>query len=163
VYQDLEEIFHIPKDSFVIDFGCGTGGYTNFFGEKFAEVLGVDYFADPINKNNDVQFLSVDLLEFNTSRKADLVFCASVIEHVENQDALLKIIYASLKNGGHLYLSFPPFYSLVGGHNLKPFHFLPEKLAIQTARKVGFQKIDDSVTGYANLFVSHGLYKRHIY
>lgn len=162
VYQDLKEIFHVPKDSFVIDFGCGTGGYTNFFGEKFTEVLGVDYFTDPINKNNNVQFLSVDLLEFNTPKKADLVFCSSVIEHVENQDKLVKVIYDSLKDGGYFYLSFPPFYSLGGGHNIKPFHYLPEKLSIKIARTVGLTIIDENATDYTNLFGPVGLYKRHI-
>jgi len=34
------------------------------------------------------------------------------------------------------YLSFPPFYSLVGEHQFTPFHYLPEKICLNLCKRV---------------------------
>ncbi len=159
IYQDLNKIFKLPHDSFVIDFGCGKGGYTNFFSAKFKKVLGIDFHVKQQVSEKNI-FESHDLLNYKNPQKADLIFCSSVIEHVKNQEGLLKSINENLKSGGFLYLSFPPFYSLGGGHQLKPFHYFPEKFAIWMGKKS--KRIDNQVSGYGNLFGSWGLYKTTI-
>lgn len=119
VYEDIDKILKIPKNSFVIDFGCGNGGYTNFLTKKYKQVLGIDFHVKPLKHDNKVNFENHNLLKYKSSKKADFVFCASVIEHVEDQEQFIKTISDNLKNNGSLYLSFPPFYSFVGGHQLK--------------------------------------------
>lgn len=163
VFQDIENILKVPIESFVIDFGCGNGGYTDYFGDKFTEVVGVDYFVEPEKKNAKITYISHDLLTFKTEKKADLIFCSSVIEHVKDREALIKNISDNLRAEGFLYLSFPPFLSFGGGHNVKPFHYLPEKLSIKMAKFAGLTKVDKKVTSYENLFGNFGLYRTHIH
>jgi len=66
----------------------------------------------------------------------DFVFCSSLIEHIKNPDYLIKEIKRILKDRGLCYLSFPPFWSPVGAHQFKPFHYLGEKIAVRLSRKL---------------------------
>jgi ubiquinone/menaquinone biosynthesis C-methylase UbiE len=84
----------------------------------------------------------------------DIIFCSSLIEHVADQDFLLSEISRVLKNHGICYLSFPPFYSPVGGHQFKPFHLLGERWSIYLARV--FKRWDAS--DYQNSYGNFGLY-----
>lgn len=160
IYEDLQKILKISKKGFVIDFGCGNGGYTKFFGTKFEEVLGVDFNVINKTKNGNTSYQKCNLLNFKSKKKADLIFCSSVIEHVKNSEKLIQNIYINLKPSGKLYISFPPFYSICGGHQLKPFHYLPERIAIKIGKFIG--RISYSVNSYENLFGKWGLYKRRI-
>ena len=69
------------------------------------------------------------------SNSFDFVFCSSLIEHIKNPDLLLREIKRVLKKNGLCYLSFPPFWSPVGAHQFKPFHYLGEKIAVRLSRK----------------------------
>jgi hypothetical protein len=40
-----------------------------------------------------------------------------------------------LRIGGLAYLSFPPFYSPIGGHQFSPFHLLGERVAVRMKRR----------------------------
>ena len=64
-------------------------------------------------------------------KQFDLVICRGVLEHVPNQDRLqcLYEINRVLKDTGLLYLMIPPWYNPHAGHQLKPFHILPFKIA----------------------------------
>jgi SAM-dependent methyltransferase len=84
------------------------------------------------------------------ARAFDLVFCASLIEHVPDPAALLREIRRVLAPGGHVYLSFPPFYSPVGGHQFKPYHLLGERWALRLSRH--------KAASFATSFDSFGLY-----
>ncbi len=159
VVKDLNKYLKVKKDAFVIDWGCGKGGYSHILAKNYSKVVGIDFYVKPY-KNKNLEFESHNLLEYISKEKADLIFCASVIEHVKFKKKLVENIYKSLKNGGKLYLSFPPFYSVGGGHQLKPFHFLPEKLAIFIGHRL--KRIDKNVNSYDNLFGNWGLYKTHI-
>ena len=161
VLEDLQSVFDIDENQLIMDFGCGTGGYSVVFSEVFKEVVAVDYrIQTHLGSSDNITFLQADLVEFNASKQADIIFCASVIEHVENINGFLESIKRNLRVGGYLYLSFPPFYSPVGGHMVKPFHYLPEKLAINLAKKLG--RIRKKVSGYHDLMGDYGLFKRDI-
>jgi SAM-dependent methyltransferase len=78
------------------------------------------------------------------------VLCASLVEHVPQPRLLLDEIKRVVSPGGLAYVSFPPFYSPVGGHQFKPYHLLGERLAIRLS---GFH-----CEGYATCFGDYGLY-----
>ena len=160
VLNDFVEILDLSKDEFLVDFGCGKGGYTEVFGDHFPRVWGIDYHVEAAKESNKVEYYNRDLINLELEEKADVIFCASVIEHVEDPEALVQSIFRNLKPGGKLYISFPPFHSLGGGHQLKPIHYLPESMAIAVGKKMSM--IPDTVTSYENLFGSWGLYKRSI-
>jgi ubiquinone/menaquinone biosynthesis C-methylase UbiE len=159
IIKDIEKILKVEKTSFVIDWGCGSGGYTSVFSKIFREVKGIDFYVETEEKD-DLNFESHDLMNYISAKKADFVFCASVIEHVSDPKKFIKKIYDSLKMGGKLYLSFPPFYSIGGGHQLKPFHYLPDSIAIWIGKKL--KRICEDVKSYENLAGTWGLYKLKI-
>jgi SAM-dependent methyltransferase len=61
----------------------------------------------------------------------DLVICASLIEHVPIPTDVIRETLRVLKPGGFVYLSFPPFYTPLGGHQFSPFHLLGQRFALR--------------------------------
>lgn len=157
--KDINKYLKVEKTSFVIDWGCGHGGYMSVFNEIYSEVKGIDFHVEA-DKNSGLNFESHDLLNYISEKKADFIFCASVIEHVSDPKKLIENIYESLNENGKLYLSFPPFYSIGGGHQLKPFHYLPDSLALWLGKRL--KRISEAVTSYKNLAGNWGLYKLKI-
>ena len=111
----------------MLDLGCGTGGYSNYFFQFAKKLIAYD-FTRPEGLNPKIEFVpqTAGRLPFEDGQ-FEFVFCASVIEHVKDPQSLLSEMSRVLKKGGRAYVSFPPFYSLNGGHQFKPFHYLPEK------------------------------------
>jgi len=66
----------------------------------------------------------------------DLILASSIIEHVKDQQQMIDECYRILKPEGILYLSFPPYYSPVGGHYLSPFHYLPQNISFWIFKKL---------------------------
>jgi SAM-dependent methyltransferase len=67
----------------------------------------------------------------------DLVLLHDVLEHIPEYEPALQAIAGLLRPGGHVFISFPPYYSAFGGHQqyakgrarFTPFaHFLPARL-----------------------------------
>jgi len=145
-----------------LDFGCGYGAYSNGLSSYFKKVVAVDKV---INKNaytilENIEIFESDLFDFRYPHKFDLVFCASVIEHINpvHHERFIKNIKRHMSEKGFLYLSFPPFLSPTGGHVVAPFHYLPNTLAF---RLVSFFK-GRKVTSYETMFGNWGLFKLSI-
>jgi len=142
----------------VLDLGCGNGGYSYVMASAGARVTSVDlrvhrnvasHVSLRLPGRMQVPALSRAMrrpqvspgfvlanavqLPFD-SNCFPVVFCASLIEHVADHARLLAEIKRVLIPGGVAYLSFPPFYSPVGGHQFKPFHLLGERWALRLSR-----------------------------
>jgi ubiquinone/menaquinone biosynthesis C-methylase UbiE len=114
----------------VLDLGCGYGGYSLAFKSKNNKVLAIDRFN--VDEQLGVDSLMSDAVNLPLLTESfDLIICASLIEHVARPKSLLKELRRVIKPDGYVYLSFPPFYSLLGGHQFSPFHYLGEKLALR--------------------------------
>lgn len=110
----------------IVDFGCGVGTIDFYLAEKGHSVTGIDISKDAIQiansfkdfkKYKKVTFLEGDLEKnIKKNKKYDFAICSEIIEHVEDDDKLLKIINRSLRKDGFLYLSTPslnaPLYKL---------------------------------------------------
>jgi len=115
----------------VLDLGCGLGGYTEALRERGARVVSADLSPavlaglPPLSPR-----VCADALALPFADDAfDLVFCASLIEHVPDGSVLLREAWRVVRPGGYGYVSFPPFYSPRGGHQFAPFHLLGERVA----------------------------------
>lgn len=148
----------------VLELGAGLGGYSRTFKKNSKNLV-----INDISKPHVIRFDdSIKFKKFDVTKKFpfkdnsfDFIFCCSLIEHIKNPEKMLSEIKRILKPNGYLYLSFPPFYSLVGGHYFKPFHLLGEKTAIRIA-KIIKPKMTKNVTSYSNCYGTHGLYRRTI-
>lgn len=118
----------------VLDIGSGRGGYSYALNKSGAHVISLDIDNKKTAVGNK-RFVNADAAKLPfKSNCIDIVFCSSVIEHLRKPKDMLLEIKRVLKNGGICYLSFPPFWSPVGAHQFKPFHYFGEKNAIKLAR-----------------------------
>jgi len=100
----------------------------------------------------------------------EIIICASLIEHVSEPDHLVEEMGRILTPNGIAYISFPPFYSINGGHQFSPFHLLGERFALWALRKRKplskaewwKKKIPTAPSGYHEAFGEWGLYRRTI-
>jgi ubiquinone/menaquinone biosynthesis C-methylase UbiE len=123
------------KGAKVLDIGSGRGGYSYALDKNGANVVSLDLDFKKQSSNNK-KFVNADATKLPFKAGSfDLVFCSSVIEHLKNPKDMILEIKRVLKKNGVCYLSFPPFWSPVGAHQFKPFHYFGEKAAIKLARK----------------------------
>ncbi len=153
----------------ILDLGCGIGGYAEAFMQVSDHVVGVD-LQNNFNSRKFTRVISdASTLPF-LDNYYDFVLCTSMIEHVPNANQLVLEILRVTKSNGYFLLSYPPFYSIKGGHHLSPMHYFDEKTAIKlyngltrVFRKKWFG--DDSpvlIDSYDRAFIHYGLYKRTI-
>jgi ubiquinone/menaquinone biosynthesis C-methylase UbiE len=119
----------------VLDIGCGAGGYASKFVDEGADVIALDITPQYYQHIRGAKFIVGDAAELPFKNASfDFIYCSSLIEHVREPSALIKELHRTLKKRGILYLSFPPFWSPVGSHQFKPFHYLGEWAAVRLSR-----------------------------
>lgn len=129
----LESRHLVIQGKQVLDLGCGFGGYSLALQEHGAKVVSVD--LSPVETLGKFQMFRADAQTLPLATNSmDWVICASLIEHVSSPLNLLREIQRVLRVGGLAYLSFPPFYTPIGGHQFSPFHLLGERFAIKMKR-----------------------------
>jgi SAM-dependent methyltransferase len=153
----------------LLDLGSGMGGYSREFAARGAQVFAVDMMPPRVG--------GVGLHSIRASAAAvplrdssmDLVFCASLIEHVPRPAEILGEIERVLKPGGTCYVSFPPYYSPMGGHEYAPFHYLGQKMAMRLRRRRklpdwvrDLYPVCDDAESFSDLFTDWGLFKMTI-
>jgi SAM-dependent methyltransferase len=135
----------------ILDCGASLGGYSKVFSRNGGKVLPFDIDRDSLDylrrrsgeADKDVPCVQGDASDMPFKDSSfDIILAVSLIEHLPEQEEFLKEAFRCTGDGC-LLLTFPPYYSLLGGHSLKPFHLLPEKLAILIGKKLG--RIDKSV------------------
>lgn len=160
----------ILAESLILDLGSGLGGYSKQFSKHNATVLALDRLARrmPLLSGRHVHCVEAEATKLPfPPNSIDFVFCASLIEHVSSPELLLQEMNDVLRPGGACYVSFPPFYSLRGGHECSPFHYLGVDIAmrIRRLRNVTPDWIQElyeyprNPTSYADLYLDHGLNK----
>jgi ubiquinone/menaquinone biosynthesis C-methylase UbiE len=150
----------------VLDLGCGLGGYSLALQEHGAKVVSVDLV--PLETTGrKIQMFCGNALELPLADNSmDWIVCASLIEHVPFPENLLWEIQRVLQVGGLAYLSFPPFYTPIGGHQFSPFHLFGERFAIgMKRRKEHFrnrqwlqERYSETPDSYAQAWGDWGLY-----
>ena len=134
----------------VLELASGAGGYSIVLNELAGSFTASDLYKNEFFNKSDIHFQTINALEkfpFEAN-SFDLIYCSSLIEHLCEPTNMIKESWRVLSSGGHLYLSFPPFYSLamIGGHQFKPFHFLGENLSIKLTNRFKNLKIKSYAT-----------------
>ena len=153
----------------LLDLGSGLGGYSHAFAARGARVFAVDLTLPRLGGPRLHRIRATAGAVPLRDASMDLVFCASLIEHVPRPEEILGEIERVLKPGGTAYVSFPPYYSPLGGHEYAPFHYLGEKMAMRLRgrRKVAdwvrdLYPVRDEAESFSDLFAGWGLFKMTI-
>ncbi len=153
----------------VLEVGTGRGGKAIACAQAGMCVTALDVDAEALRMGVEAAQRAGTAINFLVSDGAHLPFCAdsfdavlldSVIEHVADPLALLQECYRVLKQGGIVFVVFPPFYGPLSGHLddyiLIPwFHLLPRRIVKQHLfsldQPIGILSPRDAYAVYATL------------
>ncbi len=102
-------ISHIPKNSVVLDVGCGrTAAFLKAISPRIKQGFGVDFKTDDIQFNNiqTTQLRLENHLPFKDST-FDVVTMLAVLEHIDKEQEILSEIYRVLVPRGKLVITVP--------------------------------------------------------
>ncbi len=115
--RDLEKIAgqqilrDIIADS-IIEIGCGTGKNTEWLADKATHLTAVDLSSQMLDrardkvKRDNVIFQQADITQGwdFTDRKADLITCSLILEHISDLFPVFQDVKDHLKENGHFYV-----------------------------------------------------------
>ena len=114
---------YVDKDMTVLDAGCGSGFFSNYFISKGCKIYSLDYseraleIARKITQNKAVEYIKRDLLDesicFEFNNTFDLIFTDGLFEHFskEEQEKILKTFITMKKRDGMIITFVPNRYS----------------------------------------------------
>lgn len=96
----------------VIELGCGTGKNTSWLAEAATHLTAVDFSEDMMAvakgkiRRDNVVFQQADISQpwTFTDRKADLVTCSLILEHIEDLHTVFQQVRDHLRDNGHFYV-----------------------------------------------------------
>lgn len=102
----------------VLDAGSGFGQYSYWLARKYKSwlITGLDVKHEQVEDCNEfftktgksnARFIWGDLTQFRKAADFDLILSVDVMEHIEDDDAVFRNFYYSLKPGGVLIISTP--------------------------------------------------------
>lgn len=106
-------ISHIPKNSVVLDVGCGTSAtFLQSISPHIKQGFGVDFKVKNFQVGNiqTKQLMLENSLPFK-DKSFDVVTMLAVLEHIEHEKEILKEIYRVLVPQGKLILTVPSVWS----------------------------------------------------
>ena len=137
VRAELKRIAREKTVTGIFDAGSGYGQYTYLMGKFFpdAHILALDvkeeqiadgqWFSERVGQNN-VEFILGDLTKFQKPESADLALSVDVMEHVLEDEAVFRNVFATLRSGGLFVITTPTaqketkpgdeFESVIGEH-----------------------------------------------
>ena len=118
IKKELKKWSSENPEAAVLDAGSGFGQYVYYMGRKHPnwKIKAVDVKAEQIDDCNNffdkicfnnVHFEVGDLTKLSFEEQFDLVICVDVMEHIEEDELVLKNYFKALKPGGMLLISTP--------------------------------------------------------
>jgi len=100
-----------PRGLRALDIGCGTGGFIAEMHARcgFRQAVGCDISLKGISRctDGDVAYSVIEPGDFSLAADADIVFLMDVLEHVEDDAAMLGEIFSRIPDGGRILISVP--------------------------------------------------------
>ncbi|MFZ5432601.1 MAG: class I SAM-dependent methyltransferase [Calditrichota bacterium] len=137
VRAELKRIAREHKITGIFDAGSGYGQYTYLMGKLFpdAHILALDvkdeqiedgrWFSQQVGQHN-VEYVLGDLTTFQRPDSADLALSVDVMEHILEDEAVFRNVFATLRSGGLFVITTPTaetetlpgdtFQSVIGEH-----------------------------------------------
>jgi len=160
LYSDLRDVLGDRSGS-VLDFGCGTKPYKEWFAgtERY---VGVDMYEDP---HVDIVVKEGNIPIKDEEGDFDYVLATQVFEHTETL-GYLKDLHRLLKPGGEIIITMPFIYHV---HEERDFRRLTTQGAQQMLRDYGFETVEvrkqggiGSTLTVERLYFVDALFRNHI-
>jgi 2-polyprenyl-3-methyl-5-hydroxy-6-metoxy-1,4-benzoquinol methylase len=94
----------------VLELGCGNGHLSKAIAEQIpgvGKMVAVDFYNEPENLPEKVQFIKQDLENLSLDGKFDIVILNQVLEHIKNPLGLLLTIKGMLNQHGRILIVVP--------------------------------------------------------
>jgi len=97
----------------LLEVGCGAGFTADYLKGKYKSYLGLDYsknlvaYAERYNSSNQARFLCVNIKDFVTSEKFDVILMIGVLHHIPDPEKILDDLRPLLAQGGCLVVNEP--------------------------------------------------------
>ncbi len=143
----LNKLLEMYKPNYgdkILDLGCGFGTYTKFFKDLGYSVIGTDVTSEYLKKakieHNEIDFLRMTAMRLAFKDNSfDIIYLIEMLEHVPDDEEVLKEAYRILRPGGAMMITVPnklfPFetHSIkIGKRIIEPpipfFSWLPQQL-----------------------------------
>jgi ubiquinone/menaquinone biosynthesis C-methylase UbiE len=105
----------------VLEVGCGNGNFTVFLAQQCQQVTGIDLnqeYTDlakkRLGKQSKVTIIQGDVTKFQTENMFDTIVMLDVLEHIENDVAILQQLNKLLTPGGKLIIKVPALNYIYG-------------------------------------------------
>ena len=110
----------------VLEVGCGNGNFTVFLAKECSSVMGIDLDSEYVElartrlqqktlaQKTEINIIQGDVLELDTDQRFDAIALLDVLEHIEDDVAILQKLNRLLKPGGNLIVKVPALNSLYG-------------------------------------------------
>lgn len=150
VIELTQKITTLKDGDYVLDFGCGTGGFAKQLSTKY-NVIGIDPSPLAIQyckKRGLEHIFQTTIEEFQpNSFPIKGIFALDVIEHIEDDLGTLRRLYEILPKEGWLVVTVPAYQWLWSYHDVMHMH-------IRRYNKVKLMKIIESA-GFQVRFISY--------
>lgn len=111
----------------IFDAGSGDGSISFYLARRYqgAQIVGVEIDAKKVNNcqlilsrlgYTNLQFMQGDLVKYRPQQKFDFIVCMDVLEHIVDDQQVLKNFYTSLQREGQLILHIPRRHQLLKHH-----------------------------------------------
>jgi ubiquinone/menaquinone biosynthesis C-methylase UbiE len=158
----------IPKDTKIVDIGCGIAFLTNIIKSMNYDVTGIDIDRNSIkyaqNKYSDIKFLNVDFNLFMPDETFDFCLINMVIHNIKDINMFMKKLYnITGPNGQALFLLPHPCYWPLKYIDINSFDYdkenqylLPFKTRNNNKYKAEFSYFHRPISLYYNKIIEHG-------
>jgi len=147
----------LPKESWVIDIGCGVGSNLRLFQSMGSKLIGIDSeiysLALARKRLAAVPLVNGDLMRLPFKPNSiDLIIAADILEHLDKDTNGIKEIHGALKRKGKAIFTVPAFESLRGIQDIVGMHKrrYSKKELIRKIEREGFKILGSS---YFNFFL----------
>ena len=146
-----EFLARLPKGSYLLDAGCGSGRDAKAFMEKGYKVDAIDASKEMCRLASNYTGLEVKELRFqdiDIKEVYDGIWASATLLHVPSKEMglVLKKMNIALKPQGILYASFK-YGEFEGERNGRYFHDLKEEKAKAFFTQAGFKVVNQWITG----------------